>query len=85
MKLSFDKTKLKTNNNILNIDSCDSKIGLNKLYESRLSIREAICKKYNINCHSFLQPMAGVHGVQIDSLLSKKRKILQNSHFVGSA
>ena len=62
------------NNNILKIDSCDSKIGLNKLYESRLSIREAICKKYNINCHSFLQPMAGVHGVQIDSLLSKKRK-----------
>jgi len=71
------------NNNIVNIESCgggynfssgittNSEIDLKKLYQSRLNTRNAVCKKNNINCLSFLQPMAGLHGVQIEKLLSK--------------
>lgn len=62
------------NNNILQIKSCDSKINLDKLYSERLSVRKAICEKSNINCYSFLQPMAGSHGFQIEKLLSKKHE-----------
>jgi len=64
------------NNNILQIDMCDSKIDLGKLYESRILVRESICKKFNIDCYSILQPMAGTHGVQIRKLLSKDNEKL---------
>ena len=58
-------------NNILKIDSCEKKIDLGKLYESRISIRDSICKQVEIKCYSILQPMAGSHGVQIRELLSE--------------
>ena len=32
--------------NILVIDSCNSKIDLGKLYETRILIRDSICKKF---------------------------------------
>ena len=68
-------------NNILNIESCDSKIELNELYEARLLVRESICRKNNINCYSFLQPMAGTHGFQVEKLLSKEYEtILKKKH-----
>ena len=60
------------NNNVLKIDSCDSKIDLGKLYDTRISIRNSICKSFDVNCHSILQPMAGNHGVQIRELMSKE-------------
>ena len=47
------------NNNILKIDSCDEKVGLDDLFESRLSLRNSFCEINGIICHSFLQPMAG--------------------------
>jgi len=62
---------LDDNNNILKIDSCQKNIDLGKLYESRIYVREAICKKFEITCYSILQPMAGSHGVQIRKLLSE--------------
>lgn len=62
------------NNNILQIDTCDSKIELGKLYESRILVRDSICKKFNVDCYSILQPMAGNHGVQIRKLLSKENE-----------
>ena len=62
------------NNNILKIDSCNNKIKLGKLYESRISIRDSICKKFEIECYSILQPMAGSHGIQIRKLLSEKHE-----------
>lgn len=77
------------NNNILKIDSCEKKIDLGKLYESRISIRNAICKKFEIRCYSILQPMAGTHGVQIRKLLSEshendlKRKYIKLSSAKG--
>ncbi len=69
------------NNNILQVDSCESKIDLGKLYESRILVRDTICKKFNINCYSILQPMAGNHGIQIRKLLSEdKKKMFQRKY-----
>ncbi len=64
------------NNNILKIDSCVSKIDLGELYNTRISVRNSICKKFDINCYSILQPMAGNHGVQIRKLLSEDHEIM---------
>ena len=61
-------------NNILNISSCKNKILLNDLFDTRIKAREAICKENEIKCLSFLQPMAGSHGVQISKLLSKSKE-----------
>ena len=61
-------------NSILNIDSCNSEISLNKLYETRISIRHSICKSFKIDCYSILQPMAGSHGIQIKKFLSDSKK-----------
>jgi len=64
------------NNNILKIDSCDEKVGLDDLFETRLSLRNSFCEINGINCHSFLQPMAGASGIQSEKLLSKDKKIV---------
>ena len=64
-----------TENSVLKIDSCENNISLNKLLENRLRVREGICEKNKINCFSFLQPIAGVHGLQIESFLSKNRQL----------
>lgn len=63
------------NNNILKIESCNEKIGLDKLFETRLSLRKAFCEINGIKCYSFLQPMAGTSGVQSEKLLSAEREI----------
>ena len=69
------------NNNILVIDSCNSKIDLGKLYETRILIRDSICKSFNVDCFSILQPMAGNHGVQIQKFLSEdKKKIFKKKY-----
>ena len=69
------------NNNILAIDSCNSKIDLGKLYETRILIRDSICKSFNVDCYSILQPMAGNHGVQIKKFLSEdKKKIFKKKY-----
>ncbi len=60
---------------VLKIDSCNSKIELSKLFKERLLVRKGICENNNIDCHTFLQPMPGVHGIQIEKLLSKKGQI----------
>ncbi len=57
-------------NNILNIDSCNNKIPLSDLFESRVNNRNAICDFYQIKCLSFLQPMPGTHGNQINKFIS---------------
>ena len=72
--LNSDRWIQDENNNILVIDSCDSKIDLGKLYETRILIRDSICKTFNIDCYSILQPMAGNHGVQIKKFLSDDNK-----------
>ena len=61
----------------VNIENCQKDISLNELFEKRVSHRHAICKIYNIQCFSFLQPMAGIHGIQDPKLLSLIEK---NSH-----
>ena len=63
-------------NNILKINSCDNEINLGILYESRILIRDSVCKKFKIECYSILQPMAGTHGVQIRKLLNENYEIL---------
>ena len=63
------------NNNILQIENCESKIDLGKLYESRIAVRDSICKNFKINCYSILQPMAGNHGVQNRKLLSESTEV----------
>ncbi len=70
------------NNNILKIDNCgsndplDSTIDFAKLYETRISIRDSICKKFDINCYSMLQPMAGSSGVSLRKFLSEDNEIV---------
>ena len=59
------------NNNILNIEGCDKEVELDKIFESRVLSREAVCDKFNIDCYSILQPFAGTHGIQTRKLLSK--------------
>lgn len=69
------------NNNILQVDTCATKKSLGKLYETRILVRDSICKKFDIECYSILQPMAGSHGIQIEKLLSKdKEKMLQKKY-----
>ena len=65
--LGSNRWILDANNNILKIDTCEKKIDLGKLYESRISVRNSICKQFEIKCYSILQPMAGNHGVQIQN------------------
>ena len=72
--LGSDRWIQDENNNILVIDSCNSKIDLGKLYETRILIRDSICKKFNVECYSILQPMAGNHGIQIKKFLSEDKK-----------
>tara|TARA_Y100001935_G_C17279904_1_gene496862 strand:+ start:346 stop:1395 length:1050 start_codon:yes stop_codon:yes gene_type:complete len=58
------------NNSILNIESCGSKTNLGELYDVRIKVRSSICAINKINCFSFLQPMAGSHGKQIEKFLN---------------
>lgn len=66
-------------NNILEIESCKNKIPLDQLFEKRVNLRHALCNEEKINCLSFLQPFAGVHGRQIEKLQSKQyqKKLLK--------
>lgn len=74
------------NNNILQVDTCTSKKSLGELYESRILVRDSICKKFDIKCYSILQPMVGNHGIQIKKLLSKdKEKIFQEKYKILSS
>ena len=59
------------NNNILYIEGCDKEVELDKIFKSRVLLREAVCDKFNIDCYSILQPFAGTHGIQARKLLSK--------------
>ena len=78
---SSDRWIQDNNNNILSIESCVSNIELNYLYQERVSVRDGICNKKNINCFSFLQPMAGTSGRQINKLLKKEiSETLQNKY-----
>ncbi len=70
---SSDRWIQDNNNNILTIKSCISNIKLNDLYEERVSVRTAICNQSDINCFSFLQPMAGSSGNQLPALLSNEK------------
>ena len=62
------------NNNILNISNCAKRPPLNELFQARINQRHAVCENLNIQCFSFIQPFAGVHGVQIKKLLDETRK-----------
>ena len=62
-------------NNILQIESCKNKIPINTLFQKRVNLRHGLCSGENITCFSFLQPFAGVHGVQSDKLLLNEDKI----------
>ena len=62
------------NNNILKISNCAKRPPLNELFQARINQRHAVCENLNIQCFSFIQPFAGVHGVQIKKLLDETRK-----------
>ena len=78
------------NNNILNIEGCMKNVELDKIFKSRILLRESVCDKFNIDCYSILQPFAGTHGIQTRKFLSedkeeklrKKYKILSSVHKV---
>ena len=65
------------NNNILKVSSCENKIPINELFQTRVNQRHGVCTSSNIECFSFLQPMAGSHGVQINKLTRKN-----HTHFI---
>jgi len=61
-------------NNILDIDSCENKKNISKVFEDRVKVREGICIKFDIKCISYLQPFAGRHGKHPDKLLNEETK-----------
>ena len=74
--------------NVVNDTGCSWINDLGKLYESRILTRESVCEKFEIDCYSILQPMAGTHGIQIrrlisestEEMLKKKYKILSTAN-----
>jgi len=75
----FGKSRWINDRNIHNIilrnESCINKIPINTLFQKRVNLRHGLCSEENITCFSFLQPCAGVHGVQTDKLLVNDEKI----------
>jgi hypothetical protein len=69
-----DRWITNADNNILEIESCKNNISIDKLFEKRVNLRHALCDQEKIKCFSFLQPFAGVHGKQIEKLLSKRHE-----------
>ena len=58
----------------LKINTCDKEIQLGKLFQARVNLRHGLCNENQIQCYSFLQPIAGVHGMQTDKFLHYKLK-----------
>jgi hypothetical protein len=58
------------NAQIILINSCQKKIKLTDLFETRIKNREGICKINKINCYTFLQPFPGVSGIQSEKNLA---------------
>ena len=56
------------------LETCQNKIPLNNLLDKRVKYRHKICETFMVKCFSFLQPMAGTHGIQHPSLISEKQK-----------
>ena len=54
--------------------TCDDNISMSHLFEVRTQVRHGFCIEANIKCFTFIQPMPGVHGVQIEKFLSGKEK-----------
>ena len=54
--------------------TCDDNISMSHLFEVRTQVRHGFCIEANIKCFTFIQPMPGVHGVQIEKFLSDKEK-----------
>lgn len=60
--------------NVLEIEACKKNVPINHLFEKRLKLRHALCNEENIKCFSFLQPFAGIHGIQSEKFIKKERK-----------
>lgn len=63
LKNSFSKS-------YLSIESCNKEITLDVLFQKRLDLRESLCKKFKVDCYTFLQPFPGVTGLHLKELIS---------------
>jgi len=59
-------------NNILDISQCKKNIPLDFLFEKRISSRNAICRTYEVNCFTFLQPFPRISGKTLEEVRGKK-------------
>ena len=57
----------------LSIESCNKEITLDVLFQKRLDLRESLCKKFKIDCYTFLQPFPGVTGLHLEELISSEQ------------
>ena len=54
--------------------TCEKKIPLSYLFKVRTQSRHGFCLESGIKCFTFIQPMPGVHGVQISEFLNAKKQ-----------
>ena len=59
-------------NNILDISQCKKNIPLDFLFEKRISSRNAICRTYEVNCFTFLQPFPRISRKTLEEVRGKK-------------
>ena len=38
------------------------------VFQNNIDIRISICKKFDLNCYTFLQPLAGIHGIYFNNI-----------------
>lgn len=75
---SKDWLKNDSTKEFLNINGCEfdgyetersSELTLDSLFKKRIDARVAICDKFNVICHTFLQPMPGTSGKHSNLLI----------------
>ena len=59
-------------NNILDINQCKKNIPFDFLFEKRILSRNAICRTYEVNCFTFLQPFPRISGKTLEEVRGKK-------------
>jgi hypothetical protein len=62
--------KIKKNNNpqLQNVSENINNEMLLSVFQNNIDIRISICKRFVLNCYTFLQPLAGIHGIYFDNI-----------------
>ena len=62
--------KIKKNKNpqLQNVSENMNSEELLSVFQNNIDIRISICKKFVLNCYTFLQPLAGIHGIYFNNI-----------------